>query len=630
MAVVQISKIQLRRGRKNSGTGLPQLASGEMAWAIDTQELYIGNGAVSEGAPAVGNTKILTEHDNILDLLEQYTYRPDEIETGTSRTLQQRLDEGTVNAKSFGVEADVDGDQTDKIQAAIYNLYLVGTANDRVALEFDPGTYKITGTLYIPGYVRLIGSGIDNTTFNFVKGGINSGTTLTLDGTSVTTAGTYTNLTTTTLSGTGTGCVVTVAKTGTGTTYIGSGVSKNVTITIVNPGSGYASGDQIKVSGSDLGGNSANDLTITLSSTAVNPTFDTDKVFEFVNSSSTITQRNVQTTSYCQPAKNILFRDFTVKTNNNTTTAFDLVDVIDSEFTNVKAKGTWASGLPTDSSALKMTSTYTGTDTIADSGNSYCQRNRFRNFRTEGFSYGVYSITKVIHNEFDACVFKTGYEGIRFGDSGVVGSLGPRRNVISNSLFDHINRYGIIVDVGYGNRSNGNTFVTVGTDGGSTPVCGQIKFTTPNNSSVQDYFDRTDYLQSANFGVAYYPEVEGTGGFTDFAPRTIGLPYRTIPTQALKIPLQNTTSVDIDYVFQSTTYAQMRKGTISIAIDKNNTNLQLVDDYEYVGAAGQDTNITFTGSIVTNAGQSSVIVYYTNSSAGDLDNTFTYTIKTLY
>ena len=43
MAVVQISRIQHRRGRKNQGTGLPQLASGEIGWAIDTQELYIGN-----------------------------------------------------------------------------------------------------------------------------------------------------------------------------------------------------------------------------------------------------------------------------------------------------------------------------------------------------------------------------------------------------------------------------------------------------------------------------------------------------------------------------------------------------------------------------------------------------------
>ena len=63
MAITSISRIQHRRGRANSGTGLPQLASGEIGWAIDTQELYIGNGAVSEGAPYVGNTRILTQHD---------------------------------------------------------------------------------------------------------------------------------------------------------------------------------------------------------------------------------------------------------------------------------------------------------------------------------------------------------------------------------------------------------------------------------------------------------------------------------------------------------------------------------------------------------------------------------------
>jgi len=63
MAVYQISRIQVRRGQANQGTGIPQLASGEMAWAVDTQQLYIGNGAVSEGAPGVGNTRLLTLND---------------------------------------------------------------------------------------------------------------------------------------------------------------------------------------------------------------------------------------------------------------------------------------------------------------------------------------------------------------------------------------------------------------------------------------------------------------------------------------------------------------------------------------------------------------------------------------
>ena len=57
MPIVQISRIQHRRGLK---TDLPQLAAGELGWSIDDQKLYIGNGTVADGAPAVGNTEIMT------------------------------------------------------------------------------------------------------------------------------------------------------------------------------------------------------------------------------------------------------------------------------------------------------------------------------------------------------------------------------------------------------------------------------------------------------------------------------------------------------------------------------------------------------------------------------------------
>ena len=57
MAVVQISKIQVRRGQKNLTGSVPQLSSAEFAWAVDTQELFIGNGSVAEGAPAVVTQK---------------------------------------------------------------------------------------------------------------------------------------------------------------------------------------------------------------------------------------------------------------------------------------------------------------------------------------------------------------------------------------------------------------------------------------------------------------------------------------------------------------------------------------------------------------------------------------------
>jgi len=176
MAVIQISKIQLRRGREQE-EGIPQLASGELAWAIDTQKLFIGNGAVSEGAPQVGNTRILTEKDNIFQLAQDYQYREDDtaIQTGLNtnypvqRTLQQRLDERVTN-EEYGIYADGQ-DQTAKLQNAIDNLFLnpayISRNNLRITLEFLPGTYLISSTIFIPSNVSIVGAGIDKTVFQF-------------------------------------------------------------------------------------------------------------------------------------------------------------------------------------------------------------------------------------------------------------------------------------------------------------------------------------------------------------------------------------------------------------------------------------------------------------------------------
>ena len=182
MAVVQISRIQVRRGRKNAGTGLPQLASGEVAWAVDTQELYIGNGAVSEGSPTVGNTKILTEHDSLLDLAGQYEYRAAEpgILTGINpnypiiRSLQDRLDE-TVTVYSFGVTGNGIDDDTATLQNAINQLFMTTSARanvaNRVILVIPAGTYKLTGTLHIPSYATIKGAGSEKTVFNYIGSG---------------------------------------------------------------------------------------------------------------------------------------------------------------------------------------------------------------------------------------------------------------------------------------------------------------------------------------------------------------------------------------------------------------------------------------------------------------------------
>ena len=177
MAIVSISRIQIRRGRKNQGSGLPQLAGGELGWAVDTQELFIGNGAVSEGAPAVGNSKVLTEHDNLFTLSDQYTYRNgSNVQTGASaatpiqRSLQSRLDD-IVSARSFGANGD-GTDQTVAVQRAIDQLFLPyansmdsDNLKKRVTLKIHAGLYLLSDSIKLPPNVNLIGDGADKTVF---------------------------------------------------------------------------------------------------------------------------------------------------------------------------------------------------------------------------------------------------------------------------------------------------------------------------------------------------------------------------------------------------------------------------------------------------------------------------------
>ena len=63
MAVIEISRIQVRRGQENQ-TGIPTLAGGEFAWAADTEHLYIGLRR-EDGGARDANVRILTENDAI-------------------------------------------------------------------------------------------------------------------------------------------------------------------------------------------------------------------------------------------------------------------------------------------------------------------------------------------------------------------------------------------------------------------------------------------------------------------------------------------------------------------------------------------------------------------------------------
>ena len=167
MAVVQISKIQVRKGEKLK-TGIPQLSGGEFAWAVDTQELYIGNGPVSEGAPAVGNTKILTEYDNILDLSRSYKFEDGNpsITNSIGRSLQSKLDD-FVNVADYGAVPDVSTDSSTAFQRALNDLYIGASSNTKKKLYVPPGQYNFLTNLKIPSGTVLEGESVESVILNF-------------------------------------------------------------------------------------------------------------------------------------------------------------------------------------------------------------------------------------------------------------------------------------------------------------------------------------------------------------------------------------------------------------------------------------------------------------------------------
>lgn len=168
MAVVQISKIQIRRGLKNSNVGVPQLSSAELAWAVDSQELYIGNGSVAEGAPEVGNTKVLTEHDNILELASSYTFASNNpsITKSSPRPLLEKIDEIQVSVRDFGAVPDGSTDCAPAFLDACKELFQNADPDLKKTLFVPNGTYLIASELTIPSYVRLKGETQDGAILN--------------------------------------------------------------------------------------------------------------------------------------------------------------------------------------------------------------------------------------------------------------------------------------------------------------------------------------------------------------------------------------------------------------------------------------------------------------------------------
>jgi len=496
LAIVSISRIQIRRGRKNAGSGLPQLAGGELGWAVDTQELFIGNGAVSEGAPAVGNSKVLTEHDNLFELSDQYTYRDgSNIQTGVEpatpikRTLQARLDD-TVSVKSFGATGDGTTDDTASLQRAIDELFLPWSSSQdadnykkRITLLIPAGLYSISNSIKLPPYANLIGDG--------------SGKTV------ITQTGAF-------------------------------------------------------------------------------------PVFETINGEGIA----AQTTSINQ-ATNITLSGMTLE-SNTTHPGLKLASCKDSSFTDIHVKGPWV-----QSQGAAIEATQVGILLEATSTPVTSKNNSFNKITVSGFSYAVLSNHDVQMNNFNnSTVEGCGY-GVVFGKDTVLGQIaqatGPINNSISNSKFADINLQALWIKEGVGNISSSNTFSKVGNDAGldSAPVHSVIKFEKNGNTSKHDYFTRTGSMIRSFVGsVPYIAEIEGsfTGEFAFTTKFSIG--QLNAYTNFIRLPADTNKTIQVDYQYKATQDTGMRKGTLTIIIDKVNNTSHISDSYDHQGNNADLLNFT--------------------------------------
>ncbi len=498
MAIVSISRIQVRRGQASAGSGIPQLAGGEFGWAVDTQVLYIGNGSVSEGAPTVGNTKILTEHDNLFELSSTYIYGDENlVQTGATagapvqRTLKDRLDD-SVSVRAFGVIGDGLTNETVKLQRAIDQLFVnpatVGSASSRRQLHLPAGTYVISNSLKLPPFTTLIGAGSDKT--------------------------------------------------------------------IINQTGNFP-------------------------------------VFETVNGLRTpgVAGNRAATTTLTQ-ARHIAVKGMTLNiTGNNTAILVD--NCVNSDFEDIKMDGDWDNSASyTDNFAIKIEA-ISSTVTSAN--------NNFRSIKINQFQQSVHSDYDVLENHFENCVFENCQYGIVFGELTTIGSpgqaTGPLNNTVSKSQFKDINRQGIWVRKGKGNKSISNSFESVGNDGGTeaNAVYSVIKFETIENASHNDFFDRSKKLstEAAFVAAPYLPEIEGRVENANTYSLLVNVGYTVAFTNSFRLPADTTKNYIVTYLYKSSYVNAVRHGTLEITVNRNNNTTSLTDTYDYVGDPAYNTSLDF-------------------------------------
>ena len=586
MAIVQISRIQHRRGLAEN---LPQLSHAELGWVTDSRSLYIGNGPTSAGAPIVGNTQVLTEHSNIVSLLN-YTYEGNAtstVQTGvtagtpTVRKLQDRLDDH-VSVIDFGASGNGSVDDTAAIDRAMYELFVKDTTQKaRRSLYFPAGVYKVTAPIKLPTWATIFGDGPGKTLIQYSETQTNATATATLSGGAVASIAVSAGG-----AGYATAPVVTITGNGSSATATATVVAGVVTaITVTAGGSGYSTAT----------------VSITSSTTAGHDSC----VMRTADSKNQISP-NIGNNSAIQP-QSLVVSNLCIKTTDTTHLLQDCIQIdstLNSYFENVAFMGTYVNGAGLNSTdrpaAVKVTQT-----------NALKTRNiTFNNCQFLGVPIGVYTNDTVEGFNFTNCNFDVMNRGLWLGESASAGT-GPTSFKIMGSLFKAIDYEAINVDDGTGIYSVGNTFDDVGnnsTGESGTPVADVINYASSNVSnctSISDNFKRPDNkigtfdrIATNNADVYYnIPNKKQVWGKHEARiPTSVTLAdNQTAVTTGLTFAEASINDVKISYKIIRGT--ESRVGTLEIAIKSGASSIS--DDYEQTAATGVSFTVTHSGGIAT-------------------------------
>ena len=232
---------------------------------------------------------------------------------------------------------------------------------------------------------------------------------------------------------------------------------------------------------------------------------------------------------------------------------------------------------------------------------------------------------------------------------------GPRQNSVVNSKFYNIKQEAIVVYTGTSNVVRDCKYVGVGNNGGTNALSQypQVYFTTYGNASYNDQSDRHGDLANPNTGsnptfalVPYVPEVSGHGMYKYCGTKTLTLVQTSSYTQILKLPVSWLSSpadrttgptgqitYTIDYFYTSSN-GFTRRGTLTIAADVINKQIQLSDEYDFAGSDSTDSNAVYldfqaqfldnTGAVTLTNPWTIVISYVNNlnSDGGFLNYTY--------